>query len=280
MLARRIVQTLRPTSFDTDGRDGLWLDADYALPGEQWCYEQFPKERAALDKCLALARDAGLHGRFSPVGQWYRPPGGDCRQRAAAAGVKPDDAHSCGRWNLGTVAEEWVWSMLGGRMVTGILDAEARRGGPMPPGQLPAEAFQAFSERVGYGVAGWHGGQGREDDLEWPFASRHPIRTLSAGIHDGETQNGRYSFGETDTLHAGDAFVGNTWAHGRQEYAGAAENHFPGPSPLYGTSLFGYVLWDRLATQPAGSFFRHAHAGSSGRVRRVALAVAEQLLSL
>ena len=140
-----------------------------------------------------------------------------------------------------------------------------------PLGLSPAlSPYEHVTERLGYGVAGFHGGSGINDDLEWTWSANgvvRAIRTLSAGLHDGEEQNGRLSVGEGDVPAGGDpaSRLGSTWDRfaykDHQEYPGAMENHSAGPSPIYGTTLFGLVpvsythldVYKRQASARAGS---------------------------
>ena len=97
-------------------------------------------------------------------------------------------------------------------------------------------------------------GAGYNDDLEWLWSGDgvvRAVRTLSAASRDGEAQNGRFSIGELD-LPAGanpSDRIGDTWGKdgfGHQEFAGTMENHSAGPSSLYGTTVLGLALGDKL----------------------------------
>lgn len=278
------IPSLRPTALDSGpgGIDGYWFDADYPPPGEWWCYGTFgltPSD--ALQKCLDMAARIGpagsrsAPGPFSPYGQYYGTGAAPqpCKDRLYASG-----GSSCGDTNLGSIAEEWQWSFSGARMGLFVIERLAAMADPdlparalggsaaqrVPLGLSPAlSPYQHLSERLGYGVAGFHGGGGSNDDLEWTWSADgvvRAIRTLSAGLHDGEAQNGRLSVGEGDVPPGADpaSRLGSTWDRfsykDHQEYPGAMENHSAGPSPIYGTTLFGLVLGDRTgdATQAAG----------------------------
>lgn len=258
--------SLRPLAYNVAPHNGLTIDADYTVPGEWWCMGAYAAG-ADRDKCMQLARSESLGGASSPFGHFYGDPA--CASRPGS--ITPS---SCGSTNAGSVAEEWTWSLLGAHKGMFLVKALVDAGEPqspvgamgatqheVKPGVWSSELAMA-ADRLGYGVAGWHGGEGRQDDLEWEWhrdgAAAQPIRTLSAGTHDLETQNGAFSLGEPlgDPLSSGRD--GDTWAADRQDYPGAMENHAPGPHPMYGTLLFGLTLWDQVAdggSGLAGSFF-------------------------
>lgn len=277
------IPSLRPSALDSGsgGIDGYWFDADYPPPGEWWCYGSFGLSPSdALTKCLdmsargSLAGSKSAPGPFSPYGQYYGDAGTTvpCNQRAYAS-----SGQSCGSTNLGSIAEEWLWTFSGARMALFLIQGLALTGDPDLParalglpgqalvvGQSPVQSpYEHVSARVGYGVAGFHGGTSYNDDLEWTWGSNgvvRAIRTLSAGLHDGEAQNGRLSVGEGDLPPGFDPLsrVGSTWDRfsyrDHQEYPGAMENHSAGPSSVYGSTLFGLVLGDKSgdAGQAAG----------------------------
>lgn len=223
---------------------GIRFDADYAMPGAGWC-EQFAPGDPSRARCLA---------------------------HAARLGTKSAGA------NLGSIAEEWLWAYGGARAAMSLLEAamlgndSAQQGSgaiganrdvvlPFLSTVKSRPEYAIVSDRLGYGVAGWHGGDGAEDDLEWlwaPHPSGNPevqaIRTLSGGQHDGEAQFGRHSLGELDAPMGG-VFFGGMYDLDGQEAAGAIENHAPGPNPLYTSSLLQLVLSDRTSAGMAGSFY-------------------------
>ena len=252
--------SLRPASFNVPPYDGLTVDADYTLPGEWWCMGAYGPgpDRA---KCLMLASGEALGGASSPFGQFYSDPG--CATRPGAL-----TASSCGNTNLGSVAEEWTWSLVGARKGMFLVKRLAEAGEPhapagavgptgheVKPGLFDSE-YDMATDRAGFGISGWHGGEGYQDDMEWEWhrdgGPAQAIRTLSAGRHDMETQNGRYSLGEDDVSPYSSGRDGDTWLQDRQDYPGGMENHAPGPHPMYGTLLFGLALWDQVADGGAG----------------------------
>ena len=271
------IPSLRSAAMDDPlqgGIPGLFFDADYPIPGEWWCYGTYglaPSD--ALSKCIEHAARSARAGSlasqiFTPFGQYYGNPGSadPCGDRSYS-----ESAISCGDTNLGSIAEEWLWTLGGARgglylieqlSKSGDLDLPARSLGRSDQlfaiGQSEAlTAYAHLDDRVGYGVAGFHGGEGRNDDLEWLWSHDgqvRAIRTLSAGIHDGASQHGRTSVGETD-LGDGDSAdtIGNTWLLDQQEYPGGIENHSPGPSSLYGTALFNLMLADRTGDRSTSS---------------------------
>lgn len=288
------IPSLRPAALDSGpgGIDGYWFDADYPPPGEWWCYGTYGLSPSdALSKCLDMTARGSLSGSrsapgpFSPYGQYYGNSAAaqPCNERAYAS-----SSQSCGATNLGSIAEEWLWTLSGARMAFFLIQGLAATGDPDLPARalgLPSQtvsvglspvlsAYQHLSARVGYGVAGFHGGSGLNDDLEWTWGSNgtvRAIRTLSAGLHDGEAQNGRLSVGEGDLPPGFDPLsrVGSTWDRfayrDHQEYPGAMENHAAGPSSVYGSTLFGLVLGDKSGDQAqaagglAGSHFDASH---------------------
>ncbi len=286
--------SLRPDAHDDPGQGGtpgFWFDADYPTPGEWWCYGSFgalPGD--ALTKCLSQVARAGRSGSqsspgpFSPYTQYYGDPGeGDpCQGRAYS-----DTGISCGDTNLGSIAEEWQWSFTGLRAALYLNYRLSLQGDPDLPvgaigtagqlvalGQSPLQSpYSHATERLGYGIAGYHGGAAANDDLEWLWSGDgavRAVRTLSSADRDGEPQNGRYSVGELD-VPPGAAPAdrdGDTWnepGFGHQEYGGAMENHSAGPSSLYGTTVLGLALGDKLGdrsgsqTGLAGSMFDASH---------------------
>jgi hypothetical protein len=266
------VFSLRPAALDIGSNDGLWFDADFAMPGEWFCFATYETQAIVdLRACLTQAARQAKDGLKSPFGEYYGREGiaSPCSQRA---GVKT--AQSCGVTNLGSIAEEWTWSFLGARAGTDLIRRLQARGDPhVPAGALggnpvafapgqTASVVQIITDRLGYGISGWHGGEGRQDDLEWPWhqaGGPRAIRTLSAGRHDFETQNGRFSLGEEDIWQgAGSSFTGrkgDMWAIDGQEAPGAIENHAPGPSPNYGTSLLAFATTDKAGGGLSGSLF-------------------------
>jgi len=244
-----MVESLRPANFDTGKHEGLTFDADYGVPGEGFCYATYssPADRQA---CIEHARKESLGGIYSPFGEYFGD--GDCGTRAARRTDKP-----CGQPNSGSIAEEWMWTYVGARSGMAIVKGLAERGdAALPFGAVGLTEYATVTDRLGYGVSGWHGGEGRNDDMEWVFSTTWPfeydgefkkaIRTLSAARNDAETQNGRYSLGETDIAPGiSSAKKGDTWAEDRQEYPGAIENKHPGPSPNYGAYLFSLVMSDK-----------------------------------
>ncbi len=289
------IASLRTAAVDSGsgGIDGYWFDADYPPPGDWWCYGTFGLTASdALQKCLDMSArgsqtgSRSAPGPFSPYGQYYGNPGAaqPCTDR-----LYSPSGHSCGDTNLGSIAEEWLWSLSGARMGLFVIERLAVMGDPdlparnlggfaaqrVPLGLSPAlSPYEHVTERLGYGVAGFHGGTGLNDDLEWTWSANgvvRAIRTLSAGLHDGEEQNGRLSVGEGDVPPGADpaSRLGSTWDRfaykDHQEYPGAMENHSAGPSPIYGTTLFGLVLGDRTGDAPrpaggmAGSLFDGQH---------------------
>ncbi len=256
----RTIRSLRQASVDTGTWSGLWFDADYAVPGEWWCYGQFAAGTSSLTKCLAQAARAGRDGTKSPFGQYYGVPDADppCSTRAGSVTTE-----TCEFTNLGSIAEEWTAAFLGARLGTFLMKELAATSDPdLPAGALGANVYEVVSARLGYGIAGWHGGEGRADDLEWQFGGGRTvaIRTLSAARHDFEMQSGRYSLGETDvSAVSGGGRNGDTWFEDRQEYPGGAENYMPGPNPAYGSYLFWLVLADATSDGPSRSLYDEWH---------------------
>ncbi len=254
--------SLRPSGIAVAPFDGLWFDADYTVPGEAWCREKFGFGSPNWDRCLALAKRESLGGSNSPFGQYFGK--NDCTQRTSS----PQDP-SCGETNLGSMAEDWLATYLGGRAGMRIIDRVVTAHDPSAPdGWLGQGAYPRVTDRLGYGVAGFHGGEERQDDLEWQWSSDgqvRAIRTLSGGRHDGETQNNvRYSVGEQDIMPgrvaaAGvrDATIGDTWDDlgPGAEFPGGMENHVPGPSPLYGAVIGSMVLGDKVDGEMSPSLY-------------------------
>ena len=273
------------------GTNGFWFDADYPIPGEWWCYGTYGLVASdALGKCLGQAAKAGkaggqsAPGPFSPYTQYYGDPGvgNPCDGRAYT-----DTGISCGDTSLGSIGEEWLWNFAGLRAGLYLIQTLSVQGDPDLParalgtvgqvftlGQSPAQtAYSHVTERLGYGVSGFHGGAGYNDDLEWLWSGNgavRAIRTFSAATHDGELQNGRFSVGENDVPAGANPAdrLGSTWGKpglGYQEYPGGMENHSAGPSSLYGTTVLGLVLADKLGDRSgsqsglAGSLFDASH---------------------
>lgn len=248
------IESLRPASVDAGTNDGLWFDADFTVPGEWYC-AQFGFDAGDGRACMAHARRLSLGGQNSPFGGYYGADG--CGQRAGAP-----SAYGCGETNLGSSAEEWLGTYVGARAGMRLLGLLAQSGDPAaPPGAIGPGGYTVVSDRLGYGVAGWHGGEGYQDDLEWTWAPGgvQAIRTLSAGRHDAERQNGRLSLGEDSTSPQSMALDGDTWATGGAESPGAIENHMPGPNPLYGSVIFGQVLDDKADAVLAPSLYDAVH---------------------
>ncbi|MEO8084973.1 MAG: hypothetical protein ABI780_14215 [Ardenticatenales bacterium] len=250
------VSSLRPAALDTGGWNGLWFDADYAMPGEWWCYSRFKDGTPERAACLNHAKREAKGGTRSPIGQYYGA--GDCGSRSLTP-----TATGCGDTNLGSIAEEWTWTHNGGRMAAALLrNLEASGDSDAPPGGLGGRTFDVMGQRLGYGVSGWYGADPFDDDMEWKLNQGgvdRPVRTLSAGRHDNAPQNGKYSYGEQDTTPYSAAVNGDTWAEDQQEYPGGIDNHLPGPNSLYGTLLFGYVLSDKVSEGLAPSLFDAWH---------------------
>lgn len=250
------VPSLRPAALDSGGWNGLWFDADYAMPGDWWCYGRFKDGSPERAACLEHAKREAKGGTRSPIGQYYGA--GDCNSRSATpTGI------GCGDTNLGSIAEEWIWTHTGARMAAALLRAVEASGDPDAPlGGLGGRTYDVLGHRLGYGVSGWYGADPYDDDMEWKLNQGgvdRPVRTLSAGRHDNEPQNGRYSHGEQDTTAYASAVDGDTWAEDRQEYPAGIENHLPGPNSLYGTLLFGYVLSDKASASPSASLYDAWH---------------------
>ena len=255
------ISSLRPAAMDTGSTAGLWFDADYALPGEWWCYARF--SGTDRDACIADARRQSKDGSKSPFGQYYGPttPSPDCAARAGSA-----TSLTCADTNMGSIAEEWTWTFTGARagmfLVKTLYD---HNDADRPAGPIGRTEYQVTTDRLGYGISGFHGGYGYHDDLEWtwnqPSGSPQAIRTLSAGRHDYEMQDGRWSLGETDTSSVSSARKGDTWnsVSERQEFPGAIENHLPGPNTVYGALLFWLTLSDRTSTGLSGSYYDNTH---------------------
>ena len=269
------VPSLRSANADDPaqgGTDGFWFDADYSTPGEWWCQATYGAGTSDLAKCMAQAARVGHDGAqtppgpYTPFGQYYGDPGNPVNPCGGRT-YGPSTAN-CGDTNLGSIGEEWLWTTVGARSGMYYLSRLApgdRPAGALGPGMhtiktslnqtLQQSEYQIVTDRLGYGVSGWHGGAGHDDDMEWlwsPDGNTRAIRTMSAGRHDDEPQNGRYSVGEQDTLPGITAVKGDTWNLDGQEFGGAIENHSPGPSALYGTLLFNLLLGDKT-TDAAGS---------------------------
>lgn len=253
-VAGQTIESLRAAAVDAGPHDGLWFDADFTLPGEWYC-AQFGYDAQDGRACMAHARRLSLGGQNSPFGGYYGA--GSCGQRAGAP-----TAFACGETNLGSSAEEWLGTYVGARAGLRLIDLVARAGDPAAPaGAIGPGGHAAVAERLGFGVAGWHGGEGYQDDMEWPWAPAgvQAIRTLSAGRHDTERQNGRLSLGEDSTSASSTALDGDTWSGGGAESPGAIENHMPGPNPLYGSVIFGQVLDDKADAALAPSLYDAVH---------------------
>jgi hypothetical protein len=248
----QVIESLRPAAQDAPGGawDGFWFDADYTVPGEYYCGYRFPVGSADYLDCFDHAGRQNLGGTKSPFGQFYGPAG--CATRGGP--------YSCGQVNLGSIAEEWLWSYVGARAGLFLLkelavaDPLRHPGGAdpdLPAGALGQAEYDAVTDRLGYGVSGWHGADPYHDDNEWTYnqspGSSVKVRTLSAGRHDAETQEGVYSLGENDPP-GNPALKGDTWSVGLQrgeEYPAGMENHMPGPNPLYASLLMTLVMGDR-----------------------------------
>jgi hypothetical protein len=257
------VPSLRPAAQDGGAWNGLWVDADYALPGEWWCYGRYTPGSSERTACLQWAKRQSrntLEPGMTPFGQYYGPAGpAPCDDRAGAP-----TAYSCQVTNLGSIAEEWSWTFGGARLGMYLVRSLAAAGdADTPAGAVgPNGQYETVTDRLGYGVSGWHGGDPYHDDLEWLWNQNggvQAIRTLSGGRHDFELQDGRYSRGEASTSPQSTARKGDTWPIDRGEHPGGMENHAPGPNELYGTSLFGYVLADKVADGLSGSLFDAPH---------------------
>ncbi|MCE7937466.1 hypothetical protein DCC79_07400 [bacterium] len=272
----RTIPSLRAPAMDAaaTGTDGFYFDADYPIPGEWWCYSTYPASSPELAQCLTQAARESKGGQYGPFGHYY----GDvamplpCDGRGGAA-----SAFGCGETNLGSAAEEWLWTFAGARAGLYLVARLALTGDPDLPanalgklghvvaiGTGPAQSpYANVSDRLGYGVSGFHGGAGRNDDLEWLWSADgqvRAVRTLSAGRHDAEAQNGRYSVGETATSPRSNKIDGDTWGTtDKQEYPGGIENHTPGPSSLYGSALFNTLLGDQTKDGLAGSLYDATH---------------------
>ncbi len=260
---------------ETGGVDGFWFDADYASPGDWWCYANHAAGSVSQVRCLDRSRRASLGGEYSPFGQYYGEPSAavPCGTRRLANG-----GVDCGETTLGSIAEEWLWTFTGMRAALHVMSTLGASGTPdLPNGALGHQlvaigggptrsVYVHATERLGFGVSGFHGGAGRTDDLEWTWApdgATRAIRTLSAARQDGQMQEGRLSVGERAVSDRSSAIVGDTWARDRQEYPGAIENHAPGPSALYATFLFGLVLSDQAGSEPSGSLYDLAHRNTA-----------------
>jgi hypothetical protein len=249
------VDSLRADSLNVPPYNGFMVDADFTVPGEWWCLSTYgsanPTDRA---KCLAQAGRESLGGARSPFGQYYSDPG--CASRPGTF-----TSTSCADTSLGSVAEEYTWSLLGARKGMFLLKRLKEAAEPhtpsgavgpnlheVNPGTWQSE-YDLVTDRIGFGISGYNGGEGRQDDMEWTWhrsTGAQPIRTLSAGPHDYETQNSLFSLGEDAVSPRSSGRDGDTWADDRQDYPGGMENHTPGPNPLYGTLLFGLDLWDQV----------------------------------
>ncbi len=251
-----VVLSLRPSSLDEGPYDGLWVDADYAAPGEWWCYARYGGFSTSLGDCLGQARKASLGGSRSPFGQYYGQPGTGTACGSRASNVTPQ---TCGVPNRGSIALDWVQAFLGARLGMFVIRELAQSNDAhLPAGAIGLRELPTVTSRLGYGVAGWHGGANQHDDLEWPWSAALPvvaIRTLSAARHDLEPQDGRFSLGETDTSAVSVARRGDTWSDDQQEFPGAVERQAAGPSPFYGPELLALVLSDRTSDGLAGSFY-------------------------
>jgi hypothetical protein len=246
------IESLRPASQDTVGGpwDGFWFDADYTLPGEYYCGYRFPVGSLDYLDCLDAAGRQNLGGTKSPYGQFYGPAG--CNSRGGQT--------TCGQVNLGSIAEEWLWTYTGARVGLFLMkelatpDPANHPGGAdpdLPAGSLGLTEYNAVTDRLGYGISGFHGADPYHDDMEWTYnqapGATKKIRTLSAGRHDDEPQEGVYTLGENDPA-GSTARKGDMWSNGLQrgeEYPGGMENHMPGPNPLYAALVFTTVLSDR-----------------------------------
>ncbi len=250
------VLSLRPSTLDQGPFDGIWVDADYGTLGEWWCYSQYGGFSSSLQDCLAQARKVSLGGSHSPFGQYYGQTGSDggCGVRAGQV-----TQQTCGVPNRGSLALDWVQAFLGARLAMFVIRELALANDPdLPAGAIGLRELPTVTDRLGYGVAGWHGGADQHDDLEWTWGTAAPvvaIRTLSAGRHDLEPQDGRFSLGETDFSPVSVARRGDTWAEDAQEFPGAVERHSPGPNPYFGPELLSLVLSDRTSDGLAGSFY-------------------------
>jgi hypothetical protein len=257
--AGQAIESLRPASQDVPGGpwDGFWFDADFTVPGEFFCAYRFPAASPDYQSCLNLAGQQNVGGTKSPYGQYYGPAG--CPSRGGT--------DSCGQVNLGSEAEEWLWTFVGARAGMYLVKQLAQPdplhhpGGPdpdLPAGAVGPTEYAAVTDRLGFGVSGWNGADPYHDDLEWTYnqapGTNVKIRTLSAGRHDDQPQEGLYSLGEHEPA-ASPARNGDTWNLALQrgeEYGGGMENHMPGPNPLYAALLFALVLADRPDQQAAG----------------------------
>ncbi|MFQ5460143.1 MAG: hypothetical protein ACE5EL_05070, partial [Anaerolineae bacterium] len=250
------VPSLRPAYLTGGAFGGLWFDADYAIPGEWYCHSRFDPGSTEYQSCLDAAARAGPGGSKSPFGQYYGAT--SCLDRAPPGVVTP---YSCGPTNMGSIAEEWLWTHVGARLGAALLAGLA----PLPPSdpnaaprRIGALTYDTITARLGYGVSGWHGGAGEHDDMEWalhPDGNVRAIRSLSGGRHDGEAQDGRTSLGEMDSVPGASGVAGDMWPIDKQEYPGGIENHVPGPNSLYAGLLFAYVLADKPAAGMSPSLF-------------------------
>lgn len=254
-LYNRSYPSLRDPAIAGPPYDGLWFDADYTLPGESWCSENFDVGGTNWNRCMALARRESLEGDKSPFGQYFG------RRQDCSGRARFPTNHDCGETNLGSIAEEWLWTYVGARSGLRIVEQMAAGQDPQAPrGIVYPVAYDTVTERLGYGVAGFDGGASREDDLEWTFVpdQTHAIRTLSAGRRDGEQQYERFSLGERDILAGRTAIRGDTWPE-LDEYPGGMENHVPGPNPFYGAFLGMLVLSDKVDGGMSGSLYDAEH---------------------
>ena len=232
------IQSLRP---EDPSRPGLFFDADYAMGGAWWCDRFVQPENKA--RCEVHSARLGT---------------------ATAAGG-----------NMGSIAEEWLWSFTGAHMTMELVDQLAlasdgrddlpvidgaighSRGPKLPRSRdRPISAFAA--DRVGFGIAGWHGGNGATDDMEWLYSPTKDvvaIRTLSAASRAGDKQEERRSLGEAEKLGVLPDGADDTFAVDGQELPGAMENHLPGPSPLYASLLFQLMLGDKTSDGLSSSFY-------------------------
>lgn len=253
--------SLRPAALDVGGNDGLWFDADYALPGEWWCFSRFASPSIELLACLAQARRESKNGSKSPFGQYYGIGGNspNCNSRSGSTTIQ-----NCGVSNLGSIAEEWSWTYVGARAGMFLIKELVASGDPVrPAGAIGPNEYAVVTDRLGYGISGWHGGDPYHDDMEWTWNQNggvQAIRTLSGARHDFEMQDGRYSLGEADTSTVSTERKGDTWASDApQEYPGGIENHLPGPNSLYGTLLLRFPLDDKVSAGLSGSLYDQFH---------------------
>lgn len=254
------IPSLRPAGLDVGGYDGLWFDSDYALPGEWWCFGRFASGSFELQSCLEHALRESKNGSKSPFGHYYGVAGANpnCDTRTGSPTTQ-----NCGTSNLGSIAEEWSWTFVGARAGMYLVKELVASNDPdRPAGAIGPAEYAVVTDRLGYGLSGWHGGDPFHDDMEWTWNQNggvQAIRTLSGGRHDMEMQDGRYSLGETDTSPVSSQRNGDTWITDGQEYPGAIENHLPGPNSLYGTLLLRFPLDDKVSAGLSGSLYDALH---------------------